>query len=205
MNDEALQTTRHSASHIMAEAVLKIFPGAKLGIGPAIDDGFYYDFALPRPLEPETDFPLVEQEMRRIIAGGAPFVRRELAPAEARALFADQPFKLDATADKTGSDGSRAVSVVGVFPWQVLDNATAASACSAAGKRLCTAEEWRSACQGPERTAYAYGDSYDPGVCNGIDAFRPAGLPPGPHRRLPGLHERLGHVRHQRQPVGARR
>jgi threonyl-tRNA synthetase len=95
MKAEELQNLRHSASHIMAEAVLKLFPGAKLGIGPAIDNGFYYDFDLQRPLDPEADFPLIEHEMRRIIASNAPFVRRELAPAEARSLFSDQPFKLE--------------------------------------------------------------------------------------------------------------
>ncbi len=95
MPEDQLEAIRHSASHIMAEAVLKLFPGAKLGIGPAIDDGFYYDLELPRPIEPETDFPLIEQEMRRIIASDAPFVRRELSAAEARELFSAQPYKLE--------------------------------------------------------------------------------------------------------------
>ncbi|MBC7317591.1 MAG: threonine--tRNA ligase, partial [Chloroflexi bacterium] len=53
MSQPDLETMRHSASHVMAEAVLKLFPKAKLGIGPAIEDGFYYDFDLPRPLTPE--------------------------------------------------------------------------------------------------------------------------------------------------------
>jgi threonyl-tRNA synthetase len=95
MQNSELETMRHSASHVLAEAVLKLFPGAKLGIGPAIDNGFYYDFELPRPIEPEKDFPLIEQEMRRIIARGVPFVRRQLSSAEARSLFSGQPYKLE--------------------------------------------------------------------------------------------------------------
>ena len=78
----------------------------------------------------------------------------------------------DATANSSGRDGSRAMSVAGVLPWPVLDNATAELACAASGKRLCTPEEWRVACKGPDGTVYAYGDSYDPAICNGIDAFK---------------------------------
>jgi formylglycine-generating enzyme required for sulfatase activity len=77
----------------------------------------------------------------------------------------------DATLTSAGFDGSRAMSVAGVLPWMVADNATAESACGAAGKRLCTPEEWRIACKGPDGTAYAYGDTYQPTVCNGIDTF----------------------------------
>src|SRR5436190_8333432 len=69
-----LQRMRHSAAHVMAEAVLEIFPDAKLAIGPAIEDGFYYDFDLPRSLTPE-DLPDIEQRMRRIIAGKHAFMR----------------------------------------------------------------------------------------------------------------------------------
>jgi len=89
-----VETIRHSASHVMAEAVLKLYPGTKLGIGPAIDDGFYYDFQFARPLLPE-ELPAIEKEMRRIIASGAEFVRKEVSKEEARALFAEQPFKLE--------------------------------------------------------------------------------------------------------------
>ncbi|NQT47839.1 MAG: threonine--tRNA ligase, partial [Chloroflexi bacterium] len=64
--DENLETMRHSASHVMAEAVTFLFPGAKLGIGPATADGFYYDFDLPRTLTPE-DLPLIEGKMKEII------------------------------------------------------------------------------------------------------------------------------------------
>jgi len=89
-----VQTIRHSASHVMAEAVLKLYPGTKLGIGPAIEDGFYYDFQLPEPIQAE-DLPAIEKEMRRIIASNAEFIRKEVTKDEARRLFADQPFKLD--------------------------------------------------------------------------------------------------------------
>ncbi len=78
-----VQTIRHSASHVLAEAVLRLYPGTKLGIGPAIDDGFYYDFQFPSPIQNE-DLPAIEKEMRRIIASGAPFVRREISKEEAK-------------------------------------------------------------------------------------------------------------------------
>ncbi|HRY73822.1 MAG TPA: threonine--tRNA ligase, partial [Spirochaetia bacterium] len=89
-----VETIRHSASHVLAEAVLKLYPGTKFGIGPAIEDGFYYDFQLPAPIQPE-DLPAIEKEMRRIIASGAEFVRSEVSKEEARRRFADQPFKLE--------------------------------------------------------------------------------------------------------------
>src|SRR4051794_35093684 len=78
---------RHSAAHVMAEAVLEEFPAGKLAIGPPIEDGFYYDFELPRPLTPE-DLAAIEARMRRIIAGDFPFVYREVSAEAARTLFA---------------------------------------------------------------------------------------------------------------------
>ena len=74
VNYSPIQRMRHSAAHVMAEAVLEIFPDARLAIGPAIEDGFYYDFDLPRSLTPE-DLPDIEQRMKRIIAGKYPFLR----------------------------------------------------------------------------------------------------------------------------------
>ncbi|MHB0898298.1 MAG: threonine--tRNA ligase [Spirochaetales bacterium] len=85
---------RHSAAHVMAEAVMHLFPGTQFGIGPAIEDGFYYDFLLPTPITNE-NLPAIEKEMRRIISGGHPFIRKEVSKEEARVLFADQPFKLE--------------------------------------------------------------------------------------------------------------
>jgi len=89
-----VETIRHSAAHVMAEAVTRLYPGTKVGIGPAIEDGFYYDFQLPAPIQPE-DLPAIEKEMRRIISGGAEFTRREVTKDEARKVFAAEPFKLE--------------------------------------------------------------------------------------------------------------
>ena len=89
-----LEAMRHSASHVMAEAVLSIFPDAKFAIGPAIEDGFYYDFDLPRTLTPE-DLPVIEKRMGEIVKANLPFKHREINKAEAKKLFADQPYKLE--------------------------------------------------------------------------------------------------------------
>jgi threonyl-tRNA synthetase len=93
-----LARMRHSCAHVMAQAVLELFPGAKLGIGPAIADGFYYDFDLPRPLTPE-DLERIERRMEEIKAAAYPFVRRVVTREEARELFRDQPYKLELIAD----------------------------------------------------------------------------------------------------------
>ena len=99
--DERLTRMRHSASHIMAEAVLSLFPEAKFAIGPAIDNGFYYDFDLPRSLTPE-DLAVIETKMRDNIAADVPFKREELSKDEARHLFASQPYKLELIDDVEG-------------------------------------------------------------------------------------------------------
>ena len=93
-SDEQLEKMRHSASHVMAEAVQCLFPGAKFGIGPMIENGFYYDFELPRALAPE-DLPVIENKMREIVSQDVPFVSKELSKDEARKLFAAQPYKLE--------------------------------------------------------------------------------------------------------------
>jgi threonyl-tRNA synthetase len=95
---DGLLEIRHSFAHVMAEAVLTLFPDAKLAIGPAIEDGFYYDFGLPRPLSTE-DLAAIEAGMRKILSGDYPFVRRVLSREEACALFKDQPFKLELIAE----------------------------------------------------------------------------------------------------------
>jgi threonyl-tRNA synthetase len=92
--DKQLERMRHSAAHIMAEAVQYLFPGAKFGIGPTIENGFYYDFELPRPLTPE-DLPVIENKMREIISQNVPFVTEEMSKNEAHKLFATQPYKLE--------------------------------------------------------------------------------------------------------------
>lgn len=91
---ERLETIRHSTSHVMAEAVLKLFPGSKVAIGPSIENGFYYDFELTRPITQE-DLPVIEKEMRKILSSNKEFQRKELSREEARAMFADQPYKLE--------------------------------------------------------------------------------------------------------------
>ena len=85
---------RHSAAHVMAEAVLQLFPDAKIAIGPPTQDGFYYDFDVPRPFTPE-DLEQIEQLMGRSIAARLPFQRQEIERKEARSLFANQPYKLE--------------------------------------------------------------------------------------------------------------
>ena len=91
---------RHSAAHVLAEAVLDLFPGTKLGIGPVIEDGFYYDFLLPRPLTPD-DLPKIEERMRASIAADHPFEFSEETPEAARAALVerDQPFKVEIVDD----------------------------------------------------------------------------------------------------------
>jgi threonyl-tRNA synthetase len=85
---------RHSTAHVMAQAVLEIFPGAKIAIGPAIEDGFYYDFDLPRTLTPE-DLNQIENRMRLIIKGDHKFEYKVVSTDEARQRFKDQPYKLE--------------------------------------------------------------------------------------------------------------
>lgn len=89
-----LDHIRHSLAHLLAAAVLKEFPDAKLAIGPTIENGFYYDFLLPRSLTP-TDLQTFEKTMRSFIDKNLPFTGKEVSAAEARKLFANQPFKLD--------------------------------------------------------------------------------------------------------------
>ena len=87
-----LHRIRHSAAHVMAQAVLEKFPEGQVAIGPAIDTGFYYDFDLPRPLTPQ-DLEEIEKRMREIIDEGHAFVREEVDEEEARRVFEDQVYK----------------------------------------------------------------------------------------------------------------
>jgi len=93
---DPLDAMRHSAAHVMAEAVTDLFPGTRLGIGPAVRDGFYYDFQLPRPLTPE-DLASIEQRMATSIGADHRFERAVLDPDAGRAFFAahDQPYKVE--------------------------------------------------------------------------------------------------------------
>ena len=97
-NDDILQKIRHSAAHVMAEAVLQMFPEAKIAIGPAIDNGFYYDFDLPRTLTPE-DLTEIEKKMKAILKTKSDFVRKVVSRKEAEKIFKDQPYKLELIAE----------------------------------------------------------------------------------------------------------
>ena len=92
--EEQLVRMRHSAAHVLAEAMLELFPDAKYAIGPAIDHGFYYDFELPRTLTPE-DLTDLERRMRRSLKRNVPIEGEWIAKEEARRIFADQPYKLE--------------------------------------------------------------------------------------------------------------
>jgi threonyl-tRNA synthetase len=92
--DSNLYKVRHSSAHVMAQAVIEMFPDGKVAIGPPIDDGFYYDFDLPRALTPE-DLEILEKRMREIFAGNFQFEKSVLDADEARKIFADQPYKLE--------------------------------------------------------------------------------------------------------------
>jgi threonyl-tRNA synthetase len=89
---DGLHVLRHSAAHVMAQAVCDLWPGTRYAIGPPIEDGFYYDLALPRQVS-ESDLAKIEDRMREIVAADQPFVREEISRAEALERFADQPYK----------------------------------------------------------------------------------------------------------------
>ncbi|MDD5094869.1 MAG: threonine--tRNA ligase [Dehalococcoidia bacterium] len=91
---ERLAMLRHSAAHVMAQAVQSIFPGVKFGIGPATDDGFYYDFDVAKPLTPE-DLSSIEEKMRQSIAADVPFLKEEMGKEAARSIFQSQPYKIE--------------------------------------------------------------------------------------------------------------
>jgi threonyl-tRNA synthetase len=99
----ALAVLRHSGAHILATAVRRLRPDAQIGFGPAIDDGFYYDFEVARPFTPE-DLEAFEAEMRKVIAEKLPFERAEVSQDEARRIFADDKLKLERLEDFEGSD-----------------------------------------------------------------------------------------------------
>ena len=109
---DGLTILRHSTAHVMAQAVQELFPEAKLGIGPPVDNGFYYDFDVRNPFQPE-DLKNIEQRMRRIAAQGQRFARRPVTEAEARAELAGQPYKLELVGLKGGEAADDEASEVG--------------------------------------------------------------------------------------------
>jgi len=94
--DEALYALRHSTAHVMAGAVLELFPEAKFGFGPPVQDGFYYDFDLPRALTPE-DLAKIEAKMQEVVRNDSPFERREMTVPDALRFFGErkQDYKVD--------------------------------------------------------------------------------------------------------------
>jgi threonyl-tRNA synthetase len=109
----ALDVLRHSSAHLLATAVRQLFPHAAIGFGPAIEDGFYYDFEVPRPFTPE-DLDAIEAKMREVAAADHPFVREEVSRAEAKRRFADDPLKLERI-DDLGADETISVYTDGPF------------------------------------------------------------------------------------------
>jgi len=97
-SEEGLDVIRHSAAHVLADAATRLFPGTKVAIGPAIKDGFYYDFEFPEPVG-EDDLPRLTEEIQRLLGASLPFERREVSKEEALALFKDEPYKLELIRD----------------------------------------------------------------------------------------------------------
>jgi len=111
----ALDLIRHSTAHLMAAAVQELYPGTKFGIGPSIEDGFYYDLELPGDITLTLDdLTAIDEKMRELFAADAPFERHEMSKDEARKLFADQPFKLELI-DELPEDETLSVYACGAF------------------------------------------------------------------------------------------
>jgi len=120
-DEDKVYRLRHSTAHVMAQAVLEMFPEGKLAFGPPVENGFYYDFDLPRPLTTE-DLIEIERGMKAIIKGDFPFVARDVSADEARKLFANQPFKLDqinklasGEEDEHGEAGAQPVNSLSIY------------------------------------------------------------------------------------------
>ncbi|WP_220699928.1 threonine--tRNA ligase [Mycetocola manganoxydans] len=137
---DGLSILRHSAAHVLAQAVQKVNPDAKLGIGPPVTDGFYYDFEVPESFTPE-DLKALSKEMDRIIRSGQRFVRRVVTDAEAREELANEPFKLELIGLKGGSaDGQDNENVeVGGGELTIYDNVNPKTG----------ETEWKDLCRGP--------------------------------------------------------
>ena len=95
---EGLEIIRHSTAHLMAQAVLRLYPGSHFGVGPAIKDGFYYDIDASSPIT-EDDLPKIEAEMRKISGKGEPVTREDMTKSDALKFFADDPYKTELITD----------------------------------------------------------------------------------------------------------
>ena len=120
-SEDGLAIMRHSATHVMAQAVQEIRPDAKLGIGPVIKNGFYYDFDVKDPFTPE-DLKEIEKRMQRIIKSSQSFRRRAVTEEEARAEEADQPYKLELIGDKEAALDPEAATEVSQAELSMYDN-----------------------------------------------------------------------------------
>ncbi|MCR2792688.1 threonine--tRNA ligase [Microbacterium sp. zg.Y625] len=136
---DGLSILRHSTAHVLAQAVQRIRPQANLGIGPPIENGFYYDFGVAEPFTPE-DLKAIKKEMERIVREGQRFVRRVVTDEEARAELVDEPFKLELIDLKGGTkDAAEGASVeVGAGELTIYDNV------SRDGETV-----WKDLCRGP--------------------------------------------------------
>ena len=136
---DGLSILRHSTAHVLAQAVQRIKPQANLGIGPPIENGFYYDFGVAEPFTPE-DLKAIKKEMERIVREGQRFVRRVVSDDEARAELVDEPFKLELIDLKGGTkDAAEGASVeVGAGELTIYDNV------SRDGETV-----WKDLCRGP--------------------------------------------------------
>jgi threonyl-tRNA synthetase len=139
-SDDGLAILRHSTAHVMAQAVQEIFPEAKLGIGPPIKDGFYYDFDVERPFTPD-DLKTVEKKMQEIVKRGQRFSRRVVSDDEARAELAAEPYKLELIGLKgSAAEAAEGASAeVGAGELTIYDNLDPKTG------ELC----WRDLCRGP--------------------------------------------------------
>jgi threonyl-tRNA synthetase len=134
-SDDGRAILRHSTAHVMAQAVQALYPEAKLGIGPPIENGFYYDFDVAEPFRPD-DLKRIEQKMREIVKSGQRFARRPVTEFEAREELAGEPYKLEIIGDKA-LDEEEQVEVGGELT--IYDNLDAKS-----GER-----RWSDLCRGP--------------------------------------------------------
>jgi threonyl-tRNA synthetase len=158
---EGLAVLRHSTAHVLAQAVQDLFPAARLGIGPPIENGFYYDFDVDSPFTPD-DLEKLEERMRAIVAEGQSFVRRPVSDDEAREELAAEPYKLELIGLKgAGADAAEGADVeVGGDDLTIYDNVHADG--SLAWKDLCRGPHLASTAQIPEaafrltRVAAAY-------------------------------------------------
>ncbi|WP_231959363.1 threonine--tRNA ligase [Paraoerskovia marina] len=139
---DGLSVLRHSAAHVLAQAVQQVDPDAKLGIGPPITDGFYYDFDVETPFTPE-DLKKLDKAMARIIKEGQTFRRRVVTEDEARAELADEPYKLELIGLKGGASDDDGSSVeVGAGELTIYDNVRGAG-------RESETVVWKDLCRGP--------------------------------------------------------